>query len=84
MALSKLVKAIIDNENTILTVSTYLENGEYGQDDIYIGVLAIINGDGVRELVKLELNDVEQTKLNNSCNIIKEMRKSSIDNIIKE
>ncbi len=82
MALSKLVKAVLDNENTILTVSTYLQNGEYGQDDIYIGVPAIINSNGVRELVKLELTDEEQKKLDNSCNIIKEMRRESIDDII--
>ena len=38
MSLSKLVKAVLENENSILTVSTYLKNGEYGQDDIYIRV----------------------------------------------
>lgn len=84
MALSKLVKAVIDNENTILTVSTYLKDGDYGQDDIYIGVPAIINSKGVRELVKLELTNEEQEKLNNSCRIIKEMREQSIDKIIEE
>lgn len=83
MALSKLVKAVLDNENSILTVSTYLKDGEYGQDDIYIGVPAIINSEGVRELVKLELNKEEQAKLDNSCKIIKEMREESIDKIIE-
>ena len=84
MALSKLVKAVLDNENCVLTVSTYLKNGEYGQDDIYIGVPAVVNGKGVRELINLELDKDEQKKLNKSCSIIKEMRKNSIDKIIKE
>lgn len=84
MALSKLVKSVLDNDNSILTVSTYLKNGEYGQDDIYIGVPAIVNGKGVRELLKLELNEKEQEKLNESCKIIKEMRENSIDKIINE
>ena len=84
MALNRLVRAILDNENSILTVSTYLKDGQYGQDDIYIGVPAIINSQGVRELLELDLNDVEQEKLNNSCNLIKEMRKQSIDKIINE
>ena len=83
MALRKLVKAVLDNENTILTVSTYLKDGEYGQDDIYIGVPAIINSNGVRELLNLELTPEEQEKLNNSCRIIKEMREQSIDKIIE-
>ena len=83
MSLNRLVRAILDDENSILTVSTYLENGEYGQNDIYIGVPAIINKNGVRELLKLELNKEEQEKLNNSCNLIKKMREDSIENIIK-
>lgn len=84
MSLNRLVRAILDNENSILTVSTYLEHGEYGQDDVYIGVPAIINENGVRELLKLELNEIEQGKLNTSCQLIKEMRKNSIDAIIAE
>ena len=83
MALNRLVRAVLDDENSILTVSTYLEN-QYGQDDIYIGVPTIINKNGVRELVELELNKEEQEKLDNSCKLIKEMRKQSIDKIIDE
>ena len=83
MALNRIVRAVLDDENSILTVSTYLEN-KYGQDDIYIGVPAIINKNGVRELVELELTKEEQEKLNNSCELIKDMRKTSIDKIINE
>ena len=84
MALSKIVKSVLDNDNSILTVSTYLKDGQYGQDDIFIGVPAIINSKGVRELLNLELNEEEQEKLNNSCKIIKEIREQSIDKIINE
>lgn len=83
MALNRLVRAVINDENSILTVSTYLNN-QYGQDDIYIGVPAIINKNGVRELLELELNEKEQAKLDNSCKLMKEMRKEAIDKIIKE
>ena len=84
MALSKIVKSVLDNDNSILTVSTYLKDGQYGQDDIFIGVPAIINSKGVRELLKLELNGEEQEKLDNSCKIIKEIRENTIDKIINE
>lgn len=83
MALNRLVRAILDDENSILTVSTYLDN-KYGQNDIYIGVPAVINSTGVRELLELDLNSYEQEKLDNSCNLIKDMRKQSIDKIITE
>ena len=84
MCLSKIVKSILDNDNSILTVSTYLKDGEYGQDDVYIGVPAVVNQNGVRELLKLELSPEDQEKLNNSCRIMKEMRENSIDAIINE
>lgn len=83
MALTRLVSAVINDENSILTVSAYLNN-QYGQDDIYIGVPAIINKNGVRELLELELDEKEQSKLDNSCRLIKEMRKEAIDKIIEE
>ena len=83
MALNRLVRAILDDENSILTISTYLEN-EYGQNDIFIGVPAIINSNGVRQLVHLDLNEDDQKKLNHSCSLIREMRETSIDKIIYE
>lgn len=83
MSLNRLVRAILDDENSVLTVSTYLENGKYGQDDVYIGVPAIINENGVRELLELDLSKEEQEKLNNSCNLIKKMREDSIESIIE-
>ena len=83
MALSRLVIAILDDENSILTISTLLE-GEYDQEDIYIGIPAVINSNGVREIVNLELNKEEKEKLNYSCNIIRDMIKDSIKDIIEE
>lgn len=83
VALARIVKAIIENENSILTVSTYLKNGEYGQDNVYIGVPAIINNNGVRELLKLDLNTEEQAKLDNSCKILKKLRANGIEDIIE-
>ena len=69
LALAKIVRTIMNNTNEILTVSTYLDNS-YGQKDIYLGAPAIINRDGVVELLELNLTKEEQDKLNNSANII--------------
>ena len=84
MALYRIVRAILDNENSILAVSTYLKDGEYGQDDIYIGVPAIVNSKGVRELLTLELTEKEQEKLDESARVLKQMRSDSIDKILKD
>lgn len=71
LGLSKIVKTILNDTNEILTVSAYL-NGEYGHKDIYIGVPAIINSKGARELLELELNETDQAKLDSSCKILSE------------
>lgn len=77
-ALNKLVLAILDNENIILTVSAKL-NGEYGQEKIYIGVPAIINREGIKKIIKLPLNEVDQTKLDRSVKTLKEVIQNSVD-----
>lgn len=71
LGLTKIVKTIMNDTNEILTVSAYLD-GEYGQKDIYIGVPTIVNSNGARELLKLDLAPENQEKLNNSANILRE------------
>ena len=83
MALNRLVHAVLNDENSILTVSTY-QNNEYGQEGMYIGVPAIINKDGVKEILELKLNDEDQAKFNHSCEIRKENIEKEIKPIINE
>lgn len=71
MGLVRITKAILGNENSVLTVSTLLE-GEYGVNDVYIGVPAIVNKRGVRNILELELNEVEKEQFARSANILKE------------
>lgn len=78
LSLNRLVRAILDDENVILTVSAFQE-GQYGQEGLYIGVPAVVNRGGVREIVKLELNEVDQAKFDASCKIV-----SEINNEIKQ
>ena len=83
MALNRLVKAVLNDENSILTVSTY-QRGEYGQEGLYIGVPAIINKDGVKEILELKLNKADQEKFNKSCEIMKENIEKEIKPILAE
>ena len=83
MALNRLVKAVLNDENAILTVSTY-QNGEYGQNGMYIGVPAIINKNGVKDILQLKLNKQDQEKFNKSCELMKENIKNEIEPILAE
>ena len=71
VALTKLVKAILNDEKTLLTVSTYL-NGEYNQKDIYMGVPAVVTNKGIRDILELKLNEQDQQKFSASAKILRD------------
>ena len=83
VALSRLIHAILEDENSILPVSTF-QNGEYGQKDIYVGVPAVITRKGVREILKLKLTDTEQAKFDKSAIMLKEIMKKEIEPMLKD
>ena len=82
LALAKIVKVILNNEEEIMTVSAYL-NGEYGHKGMFIGVPAIIGNMGIEEIVNVPLNEEEQKRFDYSYSVLESM-KSEIDSIIKE
>lgn len=69
MAIVQICRAILQDENSVLTVSCYLD-GQYGQHGTYVGTPAIINKDGVKTLIELSLTGKEMNKLNDSCNVL--------------
>lgn len=72
MSLTRITKAILNNENSILPVSCLLQ-GEYGQNDVYIGVPAIVNRAGIKEVIELELDDNEEDMFRHSAGVLREM-----------
>ncbi|SFM21876.1 L-lactate dehydrogenase [Gracilibacillus orientalis] len=72
LGLVRLTKAILNNENAILTVSAKLE-GQYGLNDLYIGVPALLNENGIREVIELDLTEKESQQLHESAAVIQEM-----------
>jgi L-lactate dehydrogenase len=77
MSLVRITKAILNNENSILTISAYL-NGEYGHKDVYIGVPAVINRAGIREVCEIDLSEKEKEQFNYSVSVLKETMKPVI------
>ncbi|MGZ9584542.1 L-lactate dehydrogenase [Paenibacillus marinisediminis] len=71
MGLARLTTAVLRNENSILSVSAYL-SGQYGLNDLYIGVPAVINRNGIKDVVELVLNGDELDKLHHSAKVMKE------------
>ncbi|KHF38937.1 L-lactate dehydrogenase [Halalkalibacter okhensis] len=71
MSLVRITRAILQNENSVLPVSAYL-TGEYEHNDIYIGVPTIINRNGIRNILEIELNDKEKNQFNHSVKTLRE------------
>ena len=57
-AVSGLVQAIACDQKKIFPCSTFLE-GEYGLEDICIGVPVVLGKNGIEEIVQLDLTDAE-------------------------
>lgn len=83
VALARITKAIFDNENAVLPVSAYLD-GEFGQKDLYIGVPAIINRQGVSKIVEIPLNDSEQEKMTYSANTVKKVGSEALAEVLRD
>lgn len=67
MCLVRITNAILNNENSIITVSTYDEN-----NDVFVGMPAIINKKGIKGKIFVNLNEEETTKLQQSIDVIKQ------------
>jgi len=65
-AVSGLVQAIACDQKKIFPCSTFLE-GEYGLEDICIGVPVVLGKNGIEEIVQLDLTDAEIEHLNTSA-----------------
>jgi len=65
-AVSGLVQAIACDQKKIFPCSTFLE-GEYGLEDICIGVPVVLGKNGIEEIVQLDLTDAESEHLNTSA-----------------
>jgi malate dehydrogenase len=65
-AVSGLVQAIACNQKKIFPCSTYLE-GEYGLNDLCIGVPVVLGRNGIEKVIQLKLNDAEKTHMKESA-----------------
>ncbi len=73
-AATAIIAAILRNENKMIVVSTYLE-GEYGLSDVFCGVPAILNIEGVKEIGEFRLTEQESVRLKESAAIIQSYTK---------
>ena len=76
--IAAMVQAILDDSKVVIPSSTML-NGEYGYNDVTVGVPVVLGHNGIEKIIEINMNDELKDKFNDSVNSIQ----SGI-NILKE
>ena len=77
-AAAAMVESIVRDQNRLFTASVYLE-GEFGEEDINIGVPVIINKKGWDRIVPLELSEDEKALFKASAEAVRKMNQVLYD-----
>ncbi len=70
LALVRIAEAIVRNENSVLPVSTFIED-YYGVTDICLSLPSIVNSTGVEQFLRIDLSPEEQKKFKHSAETLK-------------
>lgn len=71
-SLVQMTESILKDKKRILPVIAYLE-GEYGYKNIFMGVLAILGGDGIEKIIDIELTPAEKAALDKSAESVRQV-----------
>lgn len=71
-SVAAVVDSILNDRKRLITCSVLVE-GEYGADDLFIGVPCVLGKQGLEEIVDLKLNNIENEKFQKSVAAVREM-----------
>ncbi len=77
-ACTGIIKAILNDENKIIPVSTLLE-GEYGEKDVYAGVPTVLNRTGAADVLEIHMTPGELARFKESTKLIREYTKKIME-----
>jgi L-lactate dehydrogenase len=70
LSLVRITQAILKDENSILPVSCYVKDN-FDIDDVYFSLPAVINKNGIRDILKIDFNSYEKEQLKHSAQTLK-------------
>lgn len=73
-ALMQMAEAILKDKKRILPSIAFLE-GEFGYNDLYMGVPTLLGGNGIEKVYELELTVEEKTALDKSADAVRNVMK---------
>lgn len=75
LALVRITAAVLRNQHSVLTVSTYLD-GEFGINDVCLSVPCVVSDHGISKLIVPPLREGELQSLNKSASVLKDAIRS--------
>ncbi|RBW71490.1 malate dehydrogenase [Bacillus taeanensis] len=69
-SLVQMTEAILKDQRRVIPAIAYLE-GEYGYDGIYLGVPTILGGNGLEQIIELDLTEEEKAALDKSAESVR-------------
>lgn len=75
LALDRICTAILHNEQSVLNVSTLTEN-YHGISDVFLGVPCVVDRNGIRNVLPVNITDDEMVLLNQSADKLKDIIKT--------
>ncbi len=69
----EMAESILKDKKKVLPCATYLQ-GEYGLNDLFIGVPVKLGADGVEDVIEIKLSQSEQELLNKSAQAVEELK----------
>jgi malate dehydrogenase len=70
-AICQMIEAIVCDQKRVFPACAYLE-GEYGLNDIYIGVPVILGAGGIEKIIELELDEDDKIRFYESEKVVRE------------
>jgi malate dehydrogenase len=70
-----MVDSIVLDQKRILPCAALCQ-GEYGINDLFVGVPVMLGRDGIEKIVEIELTDDEQAELKSSADAVQELVKA--------
>ena len=74
-AAAQMVEAIIRDQKRVFPVCAWL-TGEYGVNDLYLGVPVVLGKNGIERIIELDLNDDEKALLKTSEAAVREVKEA--------
>ncbi|MEW6045314.1 MAG: L-lactate dehydrogenase [Bacillota bacterium] len=71
LAVTRLVESILQNQHSVLTVSTYVD-GWQGIQDVYLGMPCVVGSSGVERMIELPLAPEELDALRRSASVLRQ------------